>query len=116
GLVPYTTLFRSAYVPTPVRDVTTSPPAVLYRPVGTVEDMAVQEVAPARAGRRQWFGFAVLMIPVLLVAIDNTALTFALPDISVSLAPSGVQLMWIEGECGRSEEHTSELQSRFDLV
>ena len=57
--------------------------------------MAVREVAPTRAGRRQWFGFAVLMIPVLLVAIDNTALTFALPAMSVSLSPSGVQLMWI---------------------
>lgn len=57
--------------------------------------MAVHDIAPARAGRREWFGFAVLMIPVLLVAIDNTALTFALPAISVSLEPSGVQLMWI---------------------
>src|SRR5699024_11123057 len=85
----------TAYVPALVRDVTPSPPAALYRPVGTVEPMAVREVAPTRAGRRQWFGFAVLMIPVLLVAIDNTALTFALPAISVSLSPSGVQLMWI---------------------
>src|SRR5699024_5319908 len=84
-----------AYVPALVRDVTPSPPAALYRPVGTVEPMAVREVAPTRAGRRQWFRFAVLMIPVLLVGIDITALTFAPPAMSVSLSPSGVQLMWI---------------------
>lgn len=57
--------------------------------------MSVENKAAPRAGRRRWFGFGVLMIPVLLVAIDNTALTFALPAISVSLSPSGVQLMWI---------------------
>ena len=35
------------------------------------------------------------MFPVLLVAVDNTALTFALPAIARSLDPSGVQLLWI---------------------
>ena len=32
---------------------------------------------------------------MLLVAIDNTVLSFALPAISVDLRPSGAQLMWI---------------------
>lgn len=51
--------------------------------------------APPRAGRRQWFALAVLMIPVLLVSVDNTVLSFALPSISSSLRPTGTQLLWI---------------------
>jgi len=35
------------------------------------------------------------MFPVLLVAVDNTALTFALPAIARGLEPTGVQLLWI---------------------
>ena len=35
------------------------------------------------------------MFPVLLVAVDNTALTFALPAIARALEPTGVQLLWI---------------------
>jgi len=35
------------------------------------------------------------MFPVLLVAVDNTALTFALPAIASSLDATGVQLLWI---------------------
>jgi DHA2 family multidrug resistance protein-like MFS transporter len=50
---------------------------------------------PLRAGKRQWFALVILMIPVLLISIDNTVLTFALPSISRSLEPSGVQLLWM---------------------
>ena len=46
-------------------------------------------------GARDWFALALLMFPVLLVAVDNTALTFALPAIARSLEPSGVQLLWV---------------------
>nr|WP_246280249.1 MFS transporter [Nocardioides daedukensis] len=35
------------------------------------------------------------MLPVLLVSIDNTALSFAVPSLSRSLAPSGNQILWI---------------------
>ncbi|WP_245354270.1 MFS transporter [Brachybacterium sacelli] len=38
---------------------------------------------------------AVLTLPVLLIAIDNTVLSFALPAISEALSPSGQQLLWI---------------------
>ncbi|WP_300018346.1 MFS transporter [Pseudonocardia sp.] len=48
-----------------------------------------------RAGRREWFGLAVLFLPTLLVAIDNTVLGFALPAISTALAPSATQQLWI---------------------
>lgn len=51
----------------------------------------VQVSAPART----WWGFAALMLTVLLISIDNTVLSFALPDISKALRPSGTQLLWI---------------------
>ncbi|OUZ12497.1 MFS transporter [Aeromicrobium sp. PE09-221] len=51
--------------------------------------------APVRAGRREWLALAVLMIPVLLVSVDNTVLSFALPEISTDLRPTGNQLLWI---------------------
>jgi len=48
-----------------------------------------------RAGRRAWFGLAALMLPVLLVSIDNTVLSFAIPQLSQALSPSASQLLWI---------------------
>ncbi|MGA9714887.1 MAG: MFS transporter [Aeromicrobium sp.] len=48
-----------------------------------------------RAGAREWAALAVLMLPVLMVSVDNTVLSFALPAISVDLRPSGNQLLWI---------------------
>ena len=51
--------------------------------------------APARAGARQWFALAVLILPVLMVSIDTTALSFAVPQLSAGLRPSSVQLLWI---------------------
>ncbi|QNG18355.1 MFS transporter [Rhodococcus triatomae] len=49
----------------------------------------------ATAGPREWFALAVLMLPVLLVSVDNTVLAFALPSISAALGPSGSQQLWI---------------------
>jgi DHA2 family multidrug resistance protein-like MFS transporter len=37
----------------------------------------------------------VLFLPTLLVAVDNTVLGFALPEISAALAPSAAELLWI---------------------
>ncbi|GAA1995087.1 MFS transporter [Nakamurella flavida] len=48
-----------------------------------------------RAGVREWIALAVLMLPVLLVAVDNTVLSFALPSIAAALSPSGTGLLWI---------------------
>ncbi|WP_083516516.1 MFS transporter [Aeromicrobium erythreum] len=56
---------------------------------------ALPEVPPVRAGLREWCALAVLMIPVLLVSVDNTVLSFALPSISTELRPTGSQLLWI---------------------
>src|SRR5690606_12085700 len=67
----------------------------LYRLVGTVGPMAIYTPSTNRAGRREWTALTVLMLPVLLVSVDNTVLSFALPEISRDLRPTGNQLMWI---------------------
>ncbi|MCG5214756.1 MFS transporter [Streptosporangium soli] len=50
---------------------------------------------PSKAGRREWIGLAVLVLPTLLLSIDMTALFLAVPQLSADLAPSGAQLLWI---------------------
>jgi MFS transporter, DHA2 family, multidrug resistance protein len=47
------------------------------------------------ASHRNWWALAVLMLPVLLVAVDNTVLSFAVPAISLALQPDAEQLLWI---------------------
>lgn len=51
--------------------------------------------SPPRAGIRSWIALAVLMLPVLLVSVDNTVLSFAIPSISLALIPSASELLWI---------------------
>lgn len=53
------------------------------------------DLTPVRVGRRGWAALAVLMLPVLLVSVDNTVLNFALPAISEALTPSGTELLWM---------------------
>lgn len=48
-----------------------------------------------RAGLREWLALFVLMLPVLVVSLDNTALAFAVPQLSAALNPSGSGLLWI---------------------
>ncbi|GAB3131102.1 MFS transporter [Tsukamurella serpentis] len=50
---------------------------------------------PTRATAREWCALAVLMFPVLLVSIDGTVLSFALPSIAATLSPSAAQQLWI---------------------
>ncbi len=45
--------------------------------------------------RTAWFALAVLMLPVLLIAIDNTVLAFALPSIAEDFRPSAATQLWI---------------------
>ncbi|MGO1975368.1 MAG: MFS transporter [Propionibacteriaceae bacterium] len=62
----------------------------------TIDPTPYRTEAPApRAGVREWLALGVLMLSVLLVSVDNTVLSFALPMISVALQPSGAQLLWI---------------------
>ncbi|MFC4553961.1 MFS transporter [Georgenia faecalis] len=51
--------------------------------------------SPATTRTRRWAALAVLMLPVLLVAVDNTVLSFAVPAFSEVLRPTGTELLWI---------------------
>ena len=42
-----------------------------------------------------WFALAVLMLPVLLIAVDNTVLAFALPAIAEQFRPPAPTQLWI---------------------
>ena len=57
--------------------------------------LPTQDIAVTRAGWRGWFALAVLMLPVLLVSVDNTVLSFALPEIALDLQPSSIEQLWI---------------------
>lgn len=48
-----------------------------------------------RAGRREWIGLAVLMLPTLLIAMDFTVLHLAVPALTAELQPTSSQLLWI---------------------
>jgi len=50
---------------------------------------------PARTPRTAWVALAVLMLPVLLIAIDNTVLAFALPAIAADFRPPAATQLWI---------------------
>lgn len=52
-------------------------------------------ITSPRAGRREWIGLAVLMLPTLLIAMDLTVLHLAVPSLSADLQPSSSQLLWI---------------------
>ncbi|WP_280679968.1 MFS transporter [Cryobacterium sp. CG_9.6] len=56
--------------------------------------MAASGVGRSRSSR-QWWALSVLILPVLLVSIDNTVLNFALPAISAATRPTGTQLLWM---------------------
>ena len=58
--------------------------------------MALISEATHRGARStRWLGLSVLMLPVLLVTIDNTVLGFALPKIAEALRPTASQQLWM---------------------
>ncbi|WP_336854228.1 MFS transporter [Sinomonas albida] len=61
--------------------------------VQTSQTLAAHPLASTAA--RRWLALTALMFPVLLIAVDNTVLAFALPAISLALQPSGTELLWI---------------------
>lgn len=67
----------------------------MFSPSSTHAPRSVTPVKGQAAPWRDWTALALLMFPVLLVAVDNTALTFALPEIARSLDVGGIQLLWI---------------------
>lgn len=59
------------------------------------EEIALADARGRRVGWRGWAALVVLMLPVLLVSVDNTVLSFALPDIARDLGPSSAEQLWI---------------------
>src|SRR5215831_218616 len=57
--------------------------------------MAQYQAPPTQAGRREWTGLAVLLLPLLLVSMDVSVLYFAVPFIAKDLEPSSTQQLWI---------------------
>ncbi|MEU1799558.1 MFS transporter [Streptomyces sp. NPDC019937] len=46
-------------------------------------------------GVRRWWALSALTVPVLLMSIDLTVLSMAVPSLSADLAPTATQLLWI---------------------
>ena len=67
----------------------------------------MQERIVPKAGRREWIGLAVILLPTLLYAMDLTVLHLAVPAISRDLAPTSAQLpgsstftaSWLPARC-----------------
>lgn len=53
------------------------------------------DTTTTRATGRTWVGLAVLVLPMLLIAIDGMVLVFALAEISADLEPTGTQQLWM---------------------
>ena len=56
---------------------------------------SLESQTPACAGRREWIGLGILALPALLITLDFSVLTLAVPKISEALHPSASQLLWI---------------------
>jgi DHA2 family multidrug resistance protein-like MFS transporter len=59
------------------------------------KELYAPTITPPKAGRREWIGLAVLMLPTLLIVMDLTVLHLAVPHLSADLQPSSTQLLWI---------------------
>jgi DHA2 family multidrug resistance protein-like MFS transporter len=73
---------------------------LLYRPDGIemmtlTQEISLGDARGRKVGRRGWAALVVLMLPVLLVSVDNTVLSFALPGIALDLEPTSAQQLWI---------------------
>lgn len=59
------------------------------------QELSLADAQGRRVGWRGWAALVVLMLPVLLVSVDNTVLSFALPSIALDLEPTSTQQLWI---------------------
>ena len=59
------------------------------------QELSLADAQSRRVGWRGWAALVVLMLPVLLVSVDNTVLSFALPQIALDLEPTATQQLWI---------------------
>ncbi len=53
------------------------------------------DVAPPKAGRKEWIGLAVISLACLLYVMDLSVLYLAVPSLARDLEPSSSQLLWI---------------------
>ncbi|HEX4791084.1 MAG TPA: MFS transporter [Actinospica sp.] len=61
----------------------------------TTEGLESAAGAGAKAGRREWTALGVLLLPLLLVSMDNSVLLYAVPFITGALHPSSTQQLWM---------------------
>ncbi|MGC4940796.1 MFS transporter [Kribbella sp. DT2] len=57
--------------------------------------MTTDITGPRLAGRREWIGLAVLVVPALLASLELTVTHLALPAIGRELGASSTQMLWI---------------------
>jgi MFS transporter, DHA2 family, multidrug resistance protein len=57
--------------------------------------MTVANAAEPRAGRREWLGLGLLVLPSTLLHMMLTILFLAIPHLAADLAPSSTELLWI---------------------
>ncbi|MEU5943400.1 MFS transporter [Micromonospora sp. NPDC047548] len=55
----------------------------------------LRDVTTRRATSRQWAALGVLVLAVVLLAVDATVLSLAVPALSRDLGPSATELLWI---------------------
>src|SRR5690349_20246623 len=53
------------------------------------------ESTTTRAGAREWAALAVLVLAVVLLAVDGTVLSLAVPALTRALQPTAGELLWI---------------------
>lgn len=57
--------------------------------------MNATATAPPKATLKQWFGLAIMVVPLFMLATDVTVLYLAMPAIAADLMPVGSQSLWI---------------------
>jgi DHA2 family multidrug resistance protein-like MFS transporter len=62
----------------------------------TMQSSTEDQTTPAPlAGRREWLGLLVLVLPSLVLSVDLTVLFLALPHLAQDLQPTATQQLWI---------------------
>src|SRR5262245_23514332 len=63
--------------------------------MATMTTQQIPDAGAVRAGRKEWTGLGVLLLPLLVVSMDVSVLYFAVPFIARDLQPSSTQQLWI---------------------
>src|SRR3712207_3857355 len=61
----------------------------------TTADLSPLREDARSAGPREWAALAVLVLAVVLLSVDSTVLSLAVPALTADLAPSAGELLWI---------------------